>query len=146
MVKALQNSGCKVECVAFDNVSGDLRKEVDVYTSGYLIPGLLPQPHDTPSEWGELGSIVRGVIVHHDEEKKFGFFRYLKTTNAKLWITDDRDDDSPYSSAFFYDGDFSERFDFSKIDERNSVFEFTLAEGREGKKKAINFRIIKARY
>ena len=39
VARALQNMGCRVEVVAFDNVSGDLRREADLFVSGYLIPG-----------------------------------------------------------------------------------------------------------
>lgn len=147
VVKALQNSGCQVEVVAFDNVSGELRNEVDVYTSGYLIPNLLPQPYtpEAQPEWGEIGSLVRGVVIHHDDEKKYGFFRYLKTHNGKLWITDGRDEDSPYSTIFFSDNDLTERFDFSITHKRNHVFEFVIAEGRDNKTKATNIRVINAR-
>ena len=42
VARALQNMGCRVEVVAFDNVSGELRREADLFVSGYLIPGLLP--------------------------------------------------------------------------------------------------------
>ncbi len=39
VVRALQSRGCRVEVVAFDNVSTDLRREADLFLSGYLIPG-----------------------------------------------------------------------------------------------------------
>ena len=42
VVRALQNMGCRVELIGFQNVSYDLRCESDVFVSGYLIPGLLP--------------------------------------------------------------------------------------------------------
>jgi len=44
VVRALQNKGCRVEIVAFDNVSRDLRREADMFLSGYLIPNLQPIP------------------------------------------------------------------------------------------------------
>jgi uncharacterized LabA/DUF88 family protein len=34
VVRALQNRGCRVEIVAFDNVSGNLRREADHFLSG----------------------------------------------------------------------------------------------------------------
>ena len=43
VVRALQNMGCRVELVAFQNVSYDLRCEADLFIPGFLIPGLLPQ-------------------------------------------------------------------------------------------------------
>ncbi len=42
VVRALQNRGCRVEVVAFENVSADLRREADLFMAGYLIPNLLP--------------------------------------------------------------------------------------------------------
>src|SRR5437867_423933 len=44
VVRALQNNGCRVELVAFQSVSYDLRCEADLFVSGFLIPGLSPQP------------------------------------------------------------------------------------------------------
>ena len=55
VVRALQNVGCRVELLAFQNVSYNLRCEVDLFLSGYLIPGLLPVPAKTPA-WSEIGS------------------------------------------------------------------------------------------
>src|SRR6185295_2831588 len=77
VVRALQNRGCRVELVAFENVSGDLRQEVDFFLSGFLVPGLLPGGEGKP--WGEIGSRVRGVCYHFNAEKGFGFFRYLRS-------------------------------------------------------------------
>ena len=54
VARALQNMGCRVEVVAFDNVSGDLRREADLFVSGYLIPGLLPGESRGP-DWGGRG-------------------------------------------------------------------------------------------
>ena len=42
VVNAAQGRGCRVEVVAFDSVSADLRHECDQFVSGYLVPGLLP--------------------------------------------------------------------------------------------------------
>lgn len=49
VVNALQQRGCRVELVGFDDMPRDLKKEVDTYFSGYLIPGLLPieSPYET---------------------------------------------------------------------------------------------------
>ena len=42
VVSMVQNKGCRVELIAFANVSARLRREVDLFIPGYLIPGLLP--------------------------------------------------------------------------------------------------------
>jgi hypothetical protein len=39
VVRALQNKGCRVEVLAFDNISEELRREADMFVSGYLVPG-----------------------------------------------------------------------------------------------------------
>jgi hypothetical protein len=65
VVTMAQNKGCRVELVAFANVSGRLRREVDLFVPGYLIPGLLPTspPYAGAPPWGENGSRVRGVCA-----------------------------------------------------------------------------------
>ena len=41
VVSMVQNKGCRVELIAFNNVSARLRREVDIFIPGYLIPGPL---------------------------------------------------------------------------------------------------------
>src|SRR5215213_9864877 len=82
VVQALQNKGCRVEVVAFENVSADLRREADIFMSGYLIPNLLPMSHargahERNVSWGEIGSRVRGVCYNH-QGKGYGFMRVMK--------------------------------------------------------------------
>src|SRR4030066_1540065 len=61
VVTMAQNKGCRVELVAFANVSGRLRREVDLVLPGFLIPGLLPTspPFAGAPPWGDAGSRVR---------------------------------------------------------------------------------------
>ena len=59
VVRALQNNGCRVEVIAFDNVSADLRREAALSMSGYLIPDLLPLAlGDGSQSSGETGAYV----------------------------------------------------------------------------------------
>ncbi len=130
VVRALQNKGCRVEVLAFDNVSDDLRREADMFISGYLVPGLLPtrgDDHQAPV-WGSLGARVRGYCYHHDDNKGYGFMRFLVNLSPYLWKTDSRDNDSPYRTAFFHDSSLPEGFNIMKLPSRNHIFEFTLAE------------------
>jgi len=131
VVRALQNKGCRVEIVAFDNVSSELRYEADMYFSGYLIPNLIPPVRDTNrvnnSNWGEEGSRVRGVCYWHHSEQSYGFLRFLKKINAGLWLTDTRLPDSPYESAFFPDANLPARVDLSMLPSRDYIFEFALS-------------------
>ena len=97
VVRALQNRGCRVEIVAFDNVSGNLRREADYFLSGYLIPGLVTS---LGKPWGQPGSRVRGVCYYYPSNgKEVGFFRFLERTDGNLWLRDERDDNSPYGAA-----------------------------------------------
>ena len=129
VVRALQNKGCRVETLAFDNVSEELRRESDMFISGYLVPDLLPPRLDeTGDNWGQIGSRVRGYCYHHDDNKSFGFMRFLVKLSPYLWKTDSRDQDSPYRTAFFHDSSLPEGFNIMKLPSRHYIFEFTLAE------------------
>ncbi len=44
VVTALQNRGCRVELLGFENVSKQLQRQVDAFYRGFLIPDLLPFP------------------------------------------------------------------------------------------------------
>jgi uncharacterized LabA/DUF88 family protein len=127
VVRALQNMGCRVELVGFQNVSYDLRCESDVFCSGYLIPGLLPNPLKGPS-WGEVGSRVRGTCYHYNAEKGFGFLRYLTPFDG---VCGPRDSRSPYQEAFFHRSQCPAALDLSLLPSRDMIFEFTLTRGRE---------------
>lgn len=147
VVRALQNRGCRVEIVAFDNVSGELRREADQFVSGYLIPDLLPVQREPYSNhpWGQLGSYARGVCYAHDPSKGFGWFRYLKHFNGELWRTDSRDPLSPYATIFCHDSEYPQDFDLDKVTHRKYVMEFEIAEGQDASRlKAVNVRAISA--
>ena len=64
VVTMVQNKGCRVELVAFANVSARLRREVDLFVPGYLIPGLLPTtpPFAGAPPWGESGQPGPGGV------------------------------------------------------------------------------------
>ena len=147
VVRALQNKGCRVEVVAFENVSADLRRESDLYMPGYLIPNLLPTavPRTGPA-WGELGSRVRGVCYNHTG-KGYGFLRYLKTISPELWKIDPRQPESPYDSVFFHNSQLPEEVHAADLPSRSMVFEFELskAEGRDSGTQAINMQLISPR-
>lgn len=150
VVKALQNVGCRVEVIAFDNVSADLRREVDLYLSGYLIPGLLPIVRDgSIQRWGERGrpgGYARGVFYTHDSTRGFGWLRYLTTVDAQLWRTDTREAESPYCTIFCHDSDLPNTVDAEALPNRKVLFEFRIAEGTEpGKTKAVELKQIRAR-
>jgi uncharacterized LabA/DUF88 family protein len=129
VVRALQNRGCRVEIVAFENVSGNLRREADYFLSGYLVPGLVPI---AGKPWGATGSRVRGVCYYYPANgKEVGFFRYLERTDGNVWLRDERDDNSPYGAAAFHINNMPTGFDGSVLPSREIVFEFEL-EAAEG--------------
>jgi len=133
VVQALQNRGCRVEVVGLDNVSQDLRAEADLYLSGYLIPNLIPadtEDEEAPSNWGQIGSRVRGWCYWHNNT--YGFMRYLKTISPNLWVTDARDPSSPYETAFFHDTNLPAVSRSLTLPSRNALFEFTLVQGERG--------------
>ncbi|GMV99957.1 MAG: hypothetical protein AMXMBFR84_10960 [Candidatus Hydrogenedentota bacterium] len=145
VVRALQNKGCRVEVVAFENVSLELRREADLFTPGYLIPNLLPTKAswDSPP-WGELGSRVRGVCYSHNHDRGFGFLRFMKSISSELWKVDTRQADSPYQSVFFHDSRLPNVVHSSELPSRNLVFEFDLsqAEGRDNGFQATNMYLV----
>lgn len=129
-INAVQRKGCRVEMVGFDNVTSNLKKEVDLYISGYLIPGLLPV--ESPYEWGKVGSRVRGVCYDFSHNDGYGFLRYLVGMNENLWITDSRFAESPYKTVFAHISQFEDKFDTSFLPSRDLIFEFDLVENEKG--------------
>jgi uncharacterized LabA/DUF88 family protein len=129
VVRALQNMGCRVELIGFQNVSYALRCEADVFLSGFLIPGLLPAPAKTPA-WGEIGSRVRGTCYHYNAEKGFGFLRFLMELD-NLTLTDTREPGCPYREAFFHRSQLPAALDPGLLPSRDMVFEFSLNPGRD---------------
>jgi len=133
VVRALQNKGCRVEAVAFQNVSSNLKREVDLFMSGYLIPNLLPvEGGEAKKGWGEVGSRVRGICYTFNRQKNFGFMRYLNRIGPGLWITDTRRSDSPYGTAFAHESSFDASVDRDQLPSRDLIFEFDLAQGEKG--------------
>ncbi len=137
VVRALQNKGCRVEVVAFKNVSNDLRREADMFLSGHLIPNLLPIETKPGEEniWGEVDHRVRGICYYHKND--FGFMRFLKRIDRNLWITDAKHPDSPYGTAWFHDSSLpigSNGVITAELPSRRYIFEFKLvrAEGDKG--------------
>ena len=125
VVRALQNKGCRVEVVAFDNVSADLQREADMFINGYLVPNLSPTP-SLSKEWGEVGSRVRGTCYYCDPERGFGFFRFFKKTLENIWIADTRRDDSAYHTAHFPTSELPADINPDDLPSRSKIFEFTL--------------------
>jgi uncharacterized LabA/DUF88 family protein/cold shock CspA family protein len=130
-IQHIRSLGSRVEIMAFDSVSKELRREADVFTSGYLIPELIPtNRRETP--WGNHASIVRGMCSYYNHEEGYGFLIYLRTLSPLTWLTDTRNPESPYGSAFFHTSDLPEDFNTNQLPSRWTIFEFELIQGEKG--------------
>jgi uncharacterized LabA/DUF88 family protein len=145
VVRALQNRGCRVEVVAFRNVSSELRREADLFMSGYLIPNLLPiEKDDDENLWGGIDHRVRGICYYHKAD--FGFMRFLKRIDGNLWMTDAKHPDSPYGTAWFHDSSLpvgSNGPVAQDLPSRKYVFEFKLVRAEQDKGlRAVDVQIV----
>lgn len=131
LVTALQNKGCRVEVIGFNNVSNDLRESADIYTSGFLIPGLLPFPMDYEGDnW------YRGVVATYKVDRGFGFFRYFHL-----------DKDGLRAKTVFFHCSKSEHENEPQIfTAHGKIFEFQIGPtSRDSAKvEAMNIRLLKA--
>jgi uncharacterized LabA/DUF88 family protein len=134
LVQSIQDKGLRVEVVALENCSNDLRFEADLFLSGYLIPDLIPISGDRQQTWGEVGSRVRGWCYWHHREEMYGFMRFLKEIAPGLWISDTRHPDSPYGTAFFHDSNLPYEVVSEDLPNRDLLFEYKLidAERQDG--------------
>lgn len=126
VVTALQNRGCRVELLAFKNVSHQLQRQVDDFYRGYLIPDLLPFSYEPRNEWGKPDSCVRGVCTRWFPEKGYGFLRFIKEVTPNLWVTDPRDPDSPYESVFCHANELADDVSTEDMMNRETIVEFYL--------------------
>ncbi|MGE0101840.1 MAG: NYN domain-containing protein [Blastocatellales bacterium] len=145
VVRALQNRGCRVEVVAFKNISQELRREADMFLCGYLIPDLLPIEYDDGiNDWGALNHRVRGICYYHKND--FGFMRYLTRIDQNLWLTDPKHPESPYETAWFHDSSLpggATGSIASELPSRRYIFEFTLVRADADKgNKAVDIEVV----
>lgn len=135
VVKALQNKGCRVDVLAFKNVSHFIRNEADMFVSGYLIPDLLP--FDVKEE-----NRFRGICYSYNQEKGYGFMRYQNKLQGDLWITDTRKPESPYETAFVHSSRFPAGVDFSKLPNREQIFEFNVIKDENGRSQTEDIKLL----
>ena len=131
VVTALQNKGCRVELIGFRNVSRQLQQEVDAFYSGFLIPDLLPVFYEPRNEWGVPGSCERGVCTKRLAVKGYGFLRFIKQISPDLWITDPRDEGSPYSSVFCHVNELADEVTEELLATRETILEFYVHESEQ---------------
>jgi uncharacterized LabA/DUF88 family protein len=131
VVSALQNTGCRVELIGFKNVSRQLQQEVDTFFPGYMIPDLLPISYEPRNEWGKPGSCVRGVCTKWFPDKGYGFLRFMDHISSDLWITDPRDEGSPYTSVFCHANEVADEVTEDMLMNRETILEFYLNESEQ---------------
>ena len=131
VVRALQNKGCRVELIGFKNVSRQLQQEVDAFYSGFLIPDLLPISYEPGNRWGKPGSCVRGVCTKWIGEKGYGFLRIMDQISPNLWITDPRDEGSPYVPVFCHVHELAEEVTEDLLANRETILEFYVNESEQ---------------
>lgn len=134
VVEALQNRGLRLEVVGFNNVSAALQNQADLYMPGFLIPDLLPLQANGEERkpWGEEGSRVRGTCHWFDDEKGYGFVRFLRKISDNLWTLDSRHPESPYSTAFLHVTALEDESLHRDLPNRELVLELTLRAGEKG--------------
>ncbi len=131
VVTALQNRGCRVDLLAFQNVSKQLARQVDGFYQGFLIPDLLPFPYEPRNDWGKPGSCVRGICSKWFPDKGYGFIRFIREISPHLWITDPRDPGSPYESVFCHANELADCISVDDLMYRDTVVEFYLKESEQ---------------
>lgn len=131
VVRALQNKGCRVELIGFKNVSRQLQQEADAFYSGFLIPDLLPVTYEPKNDWGKPGSCVRGVCTKWIHEKGYGFLRIIDEMSPNLWITDPRDEGSPYVSVFCHVNELAEEVIEELLTNRETILEFYINDSEQ---------------
>lgn len=146
VVRGLQTRGCRVEVLAFDHVSQELRDAADFYINGYLIPGLVIQRDagrfsTEKPKWGETGSRVRGICHSLKADEGYGFMSYWKAMPTDQIIT--REGMQP---AFFRTSSIPESLSLSQIPSRYVIFEFDLVPSSRGSNpEAQNVEVVSTR-
>jgi hypothetical protein len=118
LVIALQDRGCRVDVVAFHNVSRELREAADNFCSGFLIPGLVPVDDGK----------MRGYLHMVNEEKYFG---WLTVMNG-LGVSDVAQDIFCHGNDL-ENGSLTNR-QFAELKGSHNVIEFTVSEEQKGRR------------
>lgn len=125
LILALQNKGCRVDVVGFQNVASILKATADSYISGFLIPGLLPLE--------ENKEITRGYPVTYWPEKGYGFMRYLIMQEEGVCEQE----------VFFHHSGMVEDYPPTMLSRHTNIFEFNVVPStvKEGEFMADKIRL-----
>ncbi len=121
LVRALQNKGKRVDAIAFSNVSSELKREVDYYFSGSIIPGMLPIK-DNAQKTKHRG------ILETVKEKGFGFL----SIRTGFKVADIDSGIFCHISQVRENGDPISNDRFLELAKRNAVIEFEKVESAKG--------------
>ena len=144
LVTALQNRGCRVELLGFDNVSRQLQRQVDYFHSGFLVPDLVPITYEPRNQWGMAGSCVRGLCSKWFPDKGYGFLTFLGQISDTAWLYDPRLPDSPWTSVFCHINEVANEVTEEDLLQGDTVLEFYVNEStqEEGGLVAQNVRLV----
>lgn len=133
LVRALQNKGKRVDALAFDNVSRELKREVDYFFPGTVVPGILPirNPGEPPRQ--------RGILESVNAEKGFGFI----STRTGYAVTDIQSGIFCHISQVSEDGESVPNDRFHELSRAGAVLEFEPFESEKGMQ-AVNAVVIQA--
>jgi len=144
LVCTLQDCGCRVEILGFDNVSRALQRQADGYHAGFLIPDLVPISYEPRNLWGEPGSCVRGLCSKWFPDKGYGFLRFLGHLSDQDWLCDPRLSGSPWRSVFCHINEVAGDINEDDLLGGDTVLEFYVQESpqEEGGLVAQNVRLV----
>lgn len=144
LVTALQDRGCRVELLGFDNVSRPLQRQVDAFHSGFLVPELAPIGYEPRNQWGRPGSCVRGLCAKWFPDKGYGFLSFLREISDDNWLYDPRLPGSPWSSVFCHINEVASEVTEDDLLQGDTVLEFYIGESpqEEGGLVAQNVRLV----
>ncbi len=121
LVRALQNKGRRVDALAFGNVSQELKREVDYYFPGAILPRLLPIRDNAQQKR------VRGIL-ENATDKGFGFI----ATRTGFQVIDINSGIFCHFSQVQEDGQPISSERFQELAMRHAVLEFELVETPKG--------------
>jgi uncharacterized LabA/DUF88 family protein/cold shock CspA family protein len=121
LVRALQNKGKRVDALAFSNVSSELKREVDYYFPGSIMPKILPISDNAQK------TKYRGVL-ETVKEKGFGFL----STRTGFKVTDIDSGIFCHITQVRENGATITNERFLELAKRNAIIEFDRVESVKG--------------
>ncbi len=117
LINYLQSIGKIVEVIGFKNVSSEIRRESNLFISGFLIPNIFRDYSETPKKYG--------VCMMWNPENKNGFIKYISDLEKNLFVHDTRDERSAYSTLPFNNNNVRFPINELELPDRHIIFSFT---------------------